>query len=268
MNQTVPALPQLGDACDEPHASQHESRTSTARVGEWLYTRITWNTVLVLGIAFGAATVRFWNFQLLGYSHWDEIYFVGDARTFSANWPRVWANMHWYILPVVSETDGLLFHILGVHDWIPFAISAIYGTLSSIAIYFLGSRLFGRQVGLIAGAVMATSAYSVMYSRMALADATFDFWLIVSILFIWLGFTRRQMRFYVVGGISAGIVLNTKYDGFMPLAIAAGWLALEIGVELWGARRSHRLQLSDYRIRAIGTTVLVVAALAVFAPVL
>ncbi len=235
------------------------------RLVSWLQTRPSWNTLLILAVAAVAAIIRFWNFGSIGYEHWDEYGFVSGADAVRQSWPNGFASISWVVMPLAPYTSGTLLHFLGVNTWIPIAVSATYGTLSAVALYFLGSRLFGNAVGLIAAAVLATAEFSVMYSRMAIAEATFDFWLITSVLFIWLGFERKRTVYYVLAGISSGLLMNTKFDGIFPLVLAGSWLAGELLLDL--IRRSPNL-LSEYRLRAVGTALMVVLAIALFLPVL
>jgi 4-amino-4-deoxy-L-arabinose transferase-like glycosyltransferase len=232
----------------------------------WLETRRSWNTLLIVGVAVVAAVIRFWNFGSLGLSHWDEAYFLTDAHTVSRVWPKGFGQIGWVTAPLVAYTDGTLFHFLGINDWMPIAVSATYGTLSAIALYFLGSRLFGNAVGLIAAAILATAEFSVMFSRMALADATFDFWLITCVLFLWLGFERKRIGYYVLAGISSGVLLNTKYNGIFPLVLAGSWLVGELLLDVIRRPQDRRALLSEYRLRIVGTVVMFGLATALFLP--
>lgn len=215
----------------------------------------------------GAAIIRFWNFGSLGYQHWDEYFFISGADVVSRHLRKGFESVDSVIAPLVSLTDGTLFHVFGVNGWIPLAVSATYGTLSAVALYFLGSRLFGNAVGLIAAAILATAEYSVMYSRMALAEATFLFWLIMSVLFVWLGFTRRRFGYWVLAGVSSGLLLNTKYDGAFPLVLAASWLVVEFVVDRVRGRSGLLSNAwSEYAPRVVGVAGMVAIALLLFTP--
>jgi 4-amino-4-deoxy-L-arabinose transferase-like glycosyltransferase len=238
------------------------------RLFRWLETGRSWNSLLIIGVAVLAAVIRFWNFGSLGYQHWDELYFIFDARRVSLTWPRGFGNMGWVTVPLVAYTDGTLFHFFGINSWIPLAVSATYGTLSAVALYFLGSRLFGNAVGLIAAAILATAEFSVMFSRMAIADATFDFWLITSVLFIWLGFTHNRIVYYVLAGVSAGLLLNTKYDGVFALLLAGAWLLGEFLLDATRRPRAVRTLATDYRMRLLGTLIILGLAIFIFVPFL
>jgi 4-amino-4-deoxy-L-arabinose transferase-like glycosyltransferase len=237
-------------------------------MNKWVQGARSWNTFLILAVVLVAAIIRLWNFGELGYQHWDEYYFLSGANAVSRFWPRGFGSITWVIGPLVPYTDGTLFHFLGVNSWMPLAVSAVYGTLSVVALYFLGSRLFGRAVGLIAAALFATAGFSVMFSRMAIADATFNFWLIASVLFIWLGFERKRIAYYVLAGICSGLLLNTKFNGIFPLLLVVSWLVVELLIDWIKGRGKSAPKLSDYRVRVIGTALMVALATAMFLPFL
>ncbi len=220
-----------------------------------------------MAVVLVAGVIRFWNFTSLGYAHWDEVYFLTSADAVSKVWPRGLGSISWAITPLIPYTDGTLFHFFGHNTWMPLAVSAVYGTLSALVLYFLGSRLFGRSVGLIAAAVLATAMFSITFSRMALADATFDFWMIAAALFVWLAFTRRGIGFWVLAGFCTGLLLNTKYTGVFPLLLAGSWVVVELLVDLV-ARRQQPISktLSEYFPRVIGVAAMAVVALLMFAP--
>jgi 4-amino-4-deoxy-L-arabinose transferase-like glycosyltransferase len=259
----------LSEAVRAPAEDAQRPADRDARGGAlvvWLENLRTRNAFLVAGVALLALAIRFWNFGSLGFEHWDEFYFIADARTVSQHWPAGFRAIGWVTAPVVAYTDGTLFHFFGTSDWIPLAVSAAYGTLACIALYFLGLRLFGRAVGLIAAAILATSEYSAMFSRMALADATFDFWLITSVFCIWLGFERNRLIYYVLAGIGAGILLNTKYNGIFPLVFATAWLAGEFLIDAFRRPRMVESLVGAYGRRAIGTVIVIAIAVALFVP--
>lgn len=221
----------------------------------------------MVAVVLVAGVIRFWNFSSLGYAHWDEVYFLTSAEAVSKVWPRGLGSISWAITPLIPYTDGTLFHFFGVNNWMPLAVSAVYGTLSALLVYFLGSRLFGNVVGLIAAAVLATAIFSITFSRMALADATFDFWMIAAALFVWLAFTRRRIGYWVLAGVCTGLLLNTKYTGVFPLLLAGSWVIVELVVGLVARRQeSFSKVVSEYLPRVIGVAAMGIVALLIFAP--
>jgi 4-amino-4-deoxy-L-arabinose transferase-like glycosyltransferase len=250
-----------------PGADAADPHKARVRLATWLSAQKSTNTLLVSGVIVLAGLLRFWNFGSLGYQQWDEYWYIRGARSVGLFWPKGWRDITYAIAPLASYTDGTLFHFFGVHNWMPLAVSATYGTLAAAALYFLGSRMFGNAVGLIAAAILATAEFSIMYSREAIADATFNFWLIASVLFIWLGFTRRRLRYWLLAGLCSGLLLNAKYDGAYPLILASSWLVCEFLVEVAVRRRPFLSKAwSEYRPHVVGVIAMIAVAVLLFSP--
>jgi 4-amino-4-deoxy-L-arabinose transferase-like glycosyltransferase len=173
-----------------------------------------------------AALPRFWGLGRLGLTHFDE-----GAYTLAARWIATLGHQGAPYDPIrapalTSALEGLSFVIFGVHDWAAIAVSAAAGSLAVGLLYAIGRRWFGTGVGAAAATLLATAEYHVIFSRLALADATFTllFWTALAAAFeaVRRGGTRR----YVVAGAVAGLSMNAKYNGFLPLASAAAWAVL------------------------------------------
>ena len=74
--------------------------------------------------------------------------------------------------------------------------------------------------------MLATAEYHLVFSRLALTDATFIllFWAALWCLFEAISTGKRH--WFVAGGVVTGLCWNTKYHGFLPLAITGLWLTL------------------------------------------
>jgi hypothetical protein len=108
----------------------------------------------------------------------------------------------------------------------------VLGTLAVWLLYFVGSRLFDRRIGLLAAALMAVSFLPVFYSKLALNDVPtlvpveVSLWASAGIL----RFARR--RHYAIAGFALGLAAATKYTGgivCLPLLAAALLRARESG---------------------------------------
>jgi mannosyltransferase len=102
------------------------------------------------------ATKTFW---------FDEGMSVGIARLDWVNFARIlWrreANMSLYYLLLRPWLH------FGNSEYFVRSLSVIFGLATIPALYFLGRKLFGSRVGLIAAALLAVNAYHVRYSQEA-----------------------------------------------------------------------------------------------------
>jgi hypothetical protein len=109
--------------------------------------------------------------------------------------------------------------------------SALYAILGVIAIYALGRRLFGAEVGLLGGAILATT---LLYSNQALnarVDMTLCFFITLSLVLfysLYRGFVTRPAwyyLFYAVVGI--GTLAKGPLGILLPALVAGTFLAIK-----------------------------------------
>ncbi|HEY6367832.1 MAG TPA: glycosyltransferase family 39 protein [Candidatus Binatia bacterium] len=109
--------------------------------------------------------------------------------------------------------------------------SALYAILGVIAIYWLGRRLFGAKVGLLAGAILSTT---LVYSAQALdarVDMTLCFFITLSLVLfysLYRGFATRPLwyyLFYTVVGI--GALAKGPLGILLPALVAGTFLAIK-----------------------------------------
>jgi hypothetical protein len=103
------------------------------------------------------------------------------------------------------------------------ATSAALGTVAVWILYLLGSRLFGRAVGLLAAAIEAVAFLPVFYSHLALNDVPTLAPLTLSLLGS-AGILRRGRALdYLLAGLGLGLACATKYTAgivLLPLIAA------------------------------------------------
>ncbi len=72
-----------------------------------------------------------------------------------------------------------------------------------------------------AALLLATCEYHLIYSRMALTDATFVLFFWAALALLSRGLETKSSHWLLVGGVCTGLAWNTKYHGFLPLLITA-----------------------------------------------
>lgn len=89
--------------------------------------------------------------------------------------------------------------------------TAFLSSLSVILIYFLGKRLFNKQVGLIAASFTAINYRHVLSSHFSLADAPLIVFIILSILLSLKISEKQSLKNYLWAGFGLGFVFSIKY---------------------------------------------------------
>jgi hypothetical protein len=108
-------------------------------------------------------------------------------------------------------------------------LSAALG-VATVAVYFgLLQRLYGCGFALAGSALLAASDLHVAFSRMSLTDVPLTFWFVVGAYCVAKLSAQganhkpfaQKLRWGLAFGLATGAVWNTKYNGWMLLAIAA-----------------------------------------------
>lgn len=186
-----------------------------------------------------AAALRFESLGQTALAHFDEGVLASGAF-------GVWLHGPYYFQLAQPLQSPPLFpwivaaaHELTQTDWVIMGkmVSAALATATVPAAFLLGRRLHGNRFGLTVAAILAASDLHVAFARMALTDAPLTLWftlamygavrLVDAALLANGGAAahRRKTTASLIGwtlftGLATGAAWNTKYNGWMPLAIA------------------------------------------------
>lgn len=122
------------------------------------------------------------------------------------------------------------------------AIAASIGGLTVILLYFVGKKLFTREVGLFAAFFLAINYRHVLGSHFGLPDVHNSFFALLSLFTSALLLEKNTQKRYLFAGIAAGLVFSIKYQVFAflpPLFAHVIWtvrtkrLSYFIGKHAW-----------------------------------
>lgn len=182
--------------------------------------------LLTAGLVATGALLRFWNLGGLGLTHFDEGSYTMAGRWLATLGKEGAAIQAGHSPALFPSLVGLFFAVFGCRDIVAIAVSAAAGSLTVGLVYWLGRLWLGKSEGVLAALFLAGCEYHLMFSRMALTDATFTllFWAALGAL--WKAVESGRRSWAWAGGLLTGLCWNTKYHGFFPLLIMAGWLLL------------------------------------------
>jgi uncharacterized membrane protein len=175
------------------------------------------STLFVLGIFF-ISGLAFRLYQIATPSYWlDEMFSLYIAKQ------NTWSSLLW-------DSNPFLYHLL-LRIWINWSgenelfvrlLSTLFSCGSVILIYFLGKRIAGPAVGLIASFLMVVSPLGIQYSQEARMYSLFEFLTVVHLIFF---FNRDQDRKSRIGWIiSLALLLMTHLFSFLLLWIELIWI--------------------------------------------
>lgn len=90
-------------------------------------------------------------------------------------------------------------------------VSAIYGSLALVFLYFFVSRLWSRNVALIATFLMAVSKYQIIHSRLGVRAGHFTTYELATLCFLAAGLyaERRRNLYLALAGVFGGLGFHT-----------------------------------------------------------
>jgi YYY domain-containing protein len=131
-----------------------------------------------------------------------------------------------YVTKLVTALLGNVSRWFAGYDGIIYvgrALSAIWGAATVVLLASVGTRLFGRRAGLIAGLLLSGTVLHVQSSHFAISDVPLTFLVLLALSFLAKVVEGGRLRHYLAAGATIGLALATKFSAlpiFLPLAIA------------------------------------------------
>jgi 4-amino-4-deoxy-L-arabinose transferase-like glycosyltransferase len=118
--------------------------------------------------------------------------------------------------------SGVFLRMLGFNAMGIRLLSALLGTLAVPLIYQVGRRFFSRHAGLLAAALLATSFWALIYSRISLRHVMLPVFVLGTVYFFWEGMHSERRRAFVVAGLWLGAGFYTYFAARgVPLILLA-----------------------------------------------
>jgi dolichyl-phosphate-mannose-protein mannosyltransferase len=174
--------------------------------------------LLVSGFA-----LRAWRISSVGLDHFDEgVYVFSALGLMDTSQPhRLYPGQERFSPPVYFSLVGLFYRTIGrPSDTAPFLINAILGTLTILAVWYIGRAWFSVQAGLAAAVLLAFNEYHIALCRTALTDVAFGLFFLLALGAIVTAMKRQSVYLSVIAGLAIGLAWNTKYHGWLALPIA------------------------------------------------
>ncbi len=187
---------------------------------------------LTIGAAFAIAYLgHFWN---PGFYNYPSLYLYLSAAAIVACTAVVRAQLS----PAMVYLCGR-------------CVSAAMGTLAVVAVFWAGSVLYDKRLGLLAGTILCVAPLHVQHSHFATVDVPSTLFIALAMGFSGRIYRQGLTKDYILAGLMAGFAAGTKYNaGLVVLSpIAAHFLRSD-------------LQVSYSRLR--GLVVIVISAIAAF----
>ncbi|MDH7602951.1 MAG: glycosyltransferase family 39 protein [Armatimonadota bacterium] len=190
------------------------------------------DVILAFVLLVSSALLRFWGLkwglpnELHDYSyHPDEFLTVGTALAI-AFLGRVWnpgfynyPSLYPYMCAVVLAFMGAFVGELSSASAYLSAriISAAIGTAAVLAVFWAGSALYDKRIGLLAGTILCVAPLHVQHSHFAAVDVPSTLFVALALGFSARILRQRRIQDYLLAGSAAGLAAGTKYNAGLVL---------------------------------------------------
>jgi len=91
-------------------------------------------------------------------------------------------------------------------------LTAVFAVGTVVLVYWIGRKLFSRQVGFIAGLLLAVSPTHVRISHFITPDVMMTFFVTLAVLLAYQVMVSGRQRDYLLAGAAVGLAATTKYN--------------------------------------------------------
>ncbi len=172
-----------------------------------------------------------WAFHMLKTGEYLEPWGFGG--------PALWIGKP----PLLMWFMSISYQVLGVNNFAARFWSPIFGALSLVLVFYLGKKLYNLPVGFLSAIVLGTFNLFYVFSRRAMTDIPFVFFVVASLYFMFLSEkTEDSNRYVILSGMFFGLALMTKQIValLIPIIAFVYYVATRHGIKVLFTRRFAR----------------------------
>ena len=174
--------------------------------------------VAILVIIVAGFAARFSLLNELAIEHFDEGVYASNL--FFPDEGYQYPDRFLYAPPLQPSLIEWSMIIFNQARWAPFLPSLILGSLTMPLVWWSVRRWSSGASGIAAAALVSLNDFHIAMSRSALTDAPMVFFLLLAVWLAVEALSGRNFRVAAVAGFATGLAWATKYNGWLPLAIA------------------------------------------------
>jgi len=219
------------------------SRLTLAARGLARGARTSWG--ICAGLFAFALVVRWWGLQGQNMEMWgDEAQIMVEARKFiDGTYTTPFLIDHLWLPALYDYLLSFPLRLGATDVAVARGFSGFLGSLSVPLLYLLSRELgYARRVGIVAALALATTFWSVNFSRLVLQNIMTATAASVAILFLVMAVRRSNLVYAALAGMGLAWALNSYLSGTLVILVAAGWLfLLLVWHSRWWDRRAPRV---------------------------
>lgn len=174
--------------------------------------------ILILFVALVLRLVLIFHPEVI---HNDGMEYIRHANeVLTGNWMAGASGPVYPALIAFAHTFTKNFEMAGI--W----VSAIFGALLVIPVFYLGKEFFNEKVGLTSGLLVAVHPFLYAHSGSVLTESTYHFFIATSVLFGWLSFNRGRFYDLLLFSLFTCLSFLTRPEAIGFLIIFSFWILL------------------------------------------
>ena len=169
-----------------------------------------------------AAVLRAWGFSRLGLTHFDE-----GVYAISGSWSQppgkefpMYGKQMLFAPPLYFILVGVVAAAMRMSaDQAAIGLSILSGVATVALVWWVSRKWFGPVAGMASAALVAFSEFHIAFARAALTDVLFGFLFLLALYLVVDAIDHGSVGRSVLAGLACGAAWNTKYHGWLPVAI-------------------------------------------------
>lgn len=172
---------------------------------------------LILAITVAGCAARFAKLSEVAVEHFDEGVYASNL--WFSNEGYAYPDRHLYAPPFVPALIEWSMILWG-GPTAPLLPGVVLGSLTVPLLWWVTRCWFGAAAGVAAASLLALNDFHITMSRSALTDVPMVFFLLLAVWLIHLATSQARPGIAALGGLATALAWSTKYNGWLPLAIA------------------------------------------------
>jgi len=144
-----------------------------------------------------------------------------------------------------------IYSLFGANLFVARLIQALLGSGTSLLIFYIGSRVFNRNIGMIAGVISIFYPYFIYITGVLYPIALFTFLLALLIFLLLRFYNNKRKSYLILSGVVSGLCLLCIPTVIFFIAVIPLWLII--------SRKFTFKEIASYSLILLGITLIVVA---------
>ncbi len=185
-------------------------------------TREIWIVALLLGLAFGVRLYMVFHTYVISN---DGVLYIMTSKLISQG--KIGASLDVYFLNLYPFMIAAFQKVFSDWHFSAQMVSAVFGSLTVIPLYFLIRSWFDRDVAFMSSVLFVFHPYLVRFSAEVIRGPTFWFFCMMAMWVGWEAISRKKAWLFVLTSLLGAASLLLRTEGIFIVPLVAVWILLK-----------------------------------------